>query len=510
MIVLLFLVVGPTHSAEKAILVVDLYSGLPQAGVALQLIDNTQPQTLRSDGDGWIRFDDQDSKQNSFEVHVPGATFRLPNDDKSTRTPVFQLWFSGQIAVLPVVRTRSIAGKVLDANGTPISGMRIFAAQRSEDSKWLEATETSAFDFTDDEGSYRVSGLREGTYVLAALSAGTVAESASHGITYYPDARESANAWDIHVAEGNDIEGVDFRVQEGPLSSVLVKFPNVSSAIPGGSIAVWLIQQDGLPTPIQGGIVPPDGEYSFSDVPAGMYYVLAASVSTQEELDGSPGEGPLYAKAALNLAPGEQAELPLVLRRPIVAKAHLDSLGSADNICPIPEALLLRPLSVWPNSWSFPGRITDGEAVWDNLPPGAFRLENPSPKSDCDLFPSQPQASGSMFPPTVLLEADSDFRLNLAPAAGSIAGRIEGKTLQMADARIILVPMTESAPLQYATPQEGGTFTFPRLRAGQYTLMAGVLSMDKRPGAGAQPALQVLRLSLSPGENLNVIIKLDE
>jgi hypothetical protein len=510
LISLAYLLTLYSYPSEKAVLIVDLDSGLPQANLAVNLIDNTGSRALQSDLDGWFRFDDRGSNQNSFEVHFPRSSYQLPYDVEAPEPRRFPLWFHGQIAVLPVVKTSSISGQVFHSDGTPISGMRILAAQRSADGESLETFEPSSSVLTDDEGKYHISGLTKGAYVIAALAAGTVAQSASHGVTYYPDARESRDAWEIHLDQKSDIDGINLRVQETALSSVMVKFPSVPATHLADSVSVWLTPQQSIATALQGGIVPPEGEYLFPSVASGNYYLLASATPTRVDPNSTPGEGAMFAKVALTIAPGERVELALVPERPIVVKATLDNHDSASDTCAAPKALLLRPESVWPSNWIFRGRLTRGSVVWKSLPPGAYRLEMSPSQIDCEVSLSRAQPSGSTLRPTVLLANNSEFSIKLTRPAGTITGRVEGRSLPIVGASIILVSVSAPAPVQYATTQKDGTFSFSGQRSGRYVVLAGVLPAAKLPETGTQPALHVRQLVLSRGEHLDLIMKLDD
>jgi len=123
----------------------------------------------------------------------------------------------------PVMPGGAIAGKVVDADGDPLSGVQVTLLLYGYESgkRQLRPSQTQA---TDDRGEYRLSLLGPGRYYLAAKFPQRQADppgrmhrngpDLDYALTFYPKAPDVSGAAPIDLAPGGEIDGIDFRLQK--------------------------------------------------------------------------------------------------------------------------------------------------------------------------------------------------------------------------------------------------------------------------------------------------------
>jgi hypothetical protein len=134
-------------------------------------------------------------------------------------------------ASLTLVPSGSISGRVLDATGEPMAGLPIEA-----DGSWAGTQSV----VTDDEGHYRLSGLRPGKYRVGVApeqipmppekrSDGT--QEVHYSATYYPGSLTARGAARVSVKPGAETNGIDIRLVRTPIvrvSGKMIGFANPS------------------------------------------------------------------------------------------------------------------------------------------------------------------------------------------------------------------------------------------------------------------------------------------
>jgi hypothetical protein len=114
-----------------------------------------------------------------------------------------------------------ITGKVMDPAGKPLIEERLSVWQvdaQGRKTPWNPPGAAFSSLQTDDRGLYRVYGLAEGRYQLAAGTGGadnvivTRVSGTSYKRTFYPDTIEEAQAKAIEVAAGGEVKDIDIRL----------------------------------------------------------------------------------------------------------------------------------------------------------------------------------------------------------------------------------------------------------------------------------------------------------
>lgn len=114
-----------------------------------------------------------------------------------------------------------ITGKVMDPAGKPLIEERLSVWQIDAQGRKTPWNPPGAFFSalqTDDRGLYRIYGLAEGRYILAAGTGGadnvvvTRVSGTSYKRTFYPDTTEEAQAKAIEVTGGGEVKDIDIRL----------------------------------------------------------------------------------------------------------------------------------------------------------------------------------------------------------------------------------------------------------------------------------------------------------
>src|SRR5215204_3340031 len=137
---------------------------------------------------------------------------------------------------LALQRGGVIAGRVLDAQGEPLSDIRMMAMRRMDRPAGMPSPAAGGLFLvpipingqqqTNDLGEYRLAGLGPGEYYIAAMPNGGMASGGAGTVsmptgkantaTYYPGTNDQAAAQPIKVAAGETIYNIVFNMQSAP------------------------------------------------------------------------------------------------------------------------------------------------------------------------------------------------------------------------------------------------------------------------------------------------------
>ena len=218
------------------------------------------------------------AEHSGFFMRTAGASGAQPPNlkvEKGQPVPGFTI----QLTPLGV-----ISGRVLDSDGDPVAGATVNTLRYmySNGHKRLADFEQVQ---TNDNGDFRLSGLRMGTLYLKATHFRQKTGGTPETLTsYYPGASDESHASPVVLRPGAQLRGLDIRMQSSGAYTVQVHFLEPEDQV--SHILVFLLNDHGF-TPVQvvsissGGIV-------FSAVPPGSYDVDA--------IRKVEGERPAYAR----------------------------------------------------------------------------------------------------------------------------------------------------------------------------------------------------------------------
>ncbi|MBC7187185.1 MAG: carboxypeptidase regulatory-like domain-containing protein, partial [Calditrichaeota bacterium] len=153
----------------------------------------------------------------------------------------------------------TIAGRVTDERtGEPLRGVRVFATPVRPGQVYT--------DLTDGEGSYVLTGLRPGVYIVWAFKTGYLAE-------FYQDAHSWLEATRITVAAGDSIRGIDFALRPQERGPFMVTGAIASKE--GQPVAGAMVLARRGEELVATAVSDENGQYALDELPEGSYTVCA-------------------------------------------------------------------------------------------------------------------------------------------------------------------------------------------------------------------------------------------
>jgi hypothetical protein len=181
----------------------------------------------------------------------------------------------------------AIVGRVLDAEGQPVEGVRVSAS-------WRTASGTG---ITNDAGEFRVDRLPAGKYRLKASIGRTVLppEVRTDGTkethledTWYPRVLTRAEAATVEVRAGGEVSGVEIRL----VAATMLHVMGVASGAPAVGRVNILDVVDGA----VGSVAMNGNKFTIWNAPRGKHYLMAragalSSATEEIEVTGTDREG---------------------------------------------------------------------------------------------------------------------------------------------------------------------------------------------------------------------------
>lgn len=217
-------------------------------------------------------------------------------------------------------RGGAISGKVTYANGDPAVSVRVNILRKKEKnlSRVMTGFNTSIFNgvATDDRGIYRVAGLPPGEYLISvaepamhngkSMSQGDfdgmfdamgIASLGSLLVTYYPDVTSPESATPINVSLGQEQENINITVADRGLYKISGKVVSRSDKNPVSGATVRLKKNDrkikdslGIEKELNEVRTDEQGNWSFLELPDGIYTISVESISESEPKYNDKGE----------------------------------------------------------------------------------------------------------------------------------------------------------------------------------------------------------------------------
>ena len=233
-----------------------------------------------------------------------------------------------------------ISGRVVDGNGNPAPRVEVEA---EDDSLPLDRFLHHRFATTDENGLYRIHGLRPGHYrIRAAIHYGGVppeiredgAPDDNYGATYYPGTLVESAAQRVQANGGRETEGVDIRLNRAPILRITGRV----ASDPAGTLPtrVQLLYRDnGFAGETR---VASDGTFVLWRVQPGKYQITAYGGEPGREFAGKPVEidvgGNSLEGVALSLLPRKETASRTVQINAFVSQMRFRADSSRSNAGP--------------------------------------------------------------------------------------------------------------------------------------------------------------------------------
>jgi hypothetical protein len=382
----------------------------------------------------------------------------------------------------------SIAGRILDEDGTPFAGALVEAlVTRFEGG--TDALFSVASAQTDDRGEFRLFGLAPGRYYVSAAdpafrSVSTPAGVVSYSPTYYPGVTaDQARA--VVVTGPGDAPKIEFRLKLVPPSRVsgqLVAFD--SRPLLNGAIVLSAIDAEGVPMPApQNPSLLPDGRFSFAGVAPGRYRIRARGQT-------DPAGASLFGVHTVE-ANGEHIDGITVTLRPgatLEGSLKVESTRGATR----PVLTSLRVRAPFVDGTSFGDSLTgtvqpDGSFTLRGIMKGTHQIVVDGLQPPWVVKSILYQGTNIIDLPIETTEKQSfrDVRITIADVSAGISGVVKSPgDVPVANAGVLVfarVPlfwMRTNRRMRIAYTDQDGRFTIGGLPAGDYLAVASA-SVDE-------------------------------
>lgn len=191
-----------------------------------------------------------------------------------------------------------IAGKILDDDGEPVSGVSVQVLQyRYIMGKKRLIPAMTTLVLSNDLGEFRAPNLSPGRYYVATspqkitdIQSGTerAAAKSDEGLipTFYPNAADAATASPVEVGPGAEVRGIDLKLRKARVFRISGKVMNAvtGTALNPAMIMVYRREAGGMSTiPVSMYMVQGDkGAFELRNIPPGPYALLAISTNPQD------------------------------------------------------------------------------------------------------------------------------------------------------------------------------------------------------------------------------------
>lgn len=396
-----------------------------------------------------------------------------------------------------IVPQALVTGRILDANGDPVSGAIVSAQPVRRTNRPFQQNVQS-----NDLGEYRLFGLEPGRYIVAAdvrpEAGGPRAllpnlppppDDLEQAVrTYYPRALEESEASTILLKPGDARQGIDIQLQSARLARIsgrVVLPPNwqnpmaentppgftaeVAGNLPLGQVSVVPLRSAAaFSNRSSGGPIKANGEFLISGVVPGTYRLSAHLPSGKS----SATNVNRIASAVVEVRGRNVENVVLTFREMVAATAVLkfENPGST----PPRVTLNLIPLNGIGGAYAHFDSQKGGELRFTPVEPGSYRLMVTG--VTCDCYVKSLEVNGRDAENGIVEIGDSAetaIQLKFAEPAARIDGRVagdDGKALS--GYSVVLWPESNKRPDRYkfARTDAEGKFSLDGVAPGSYLL----------------------------------------
>jgi hypothetical protein len=405
-----------------------------------------------------------------------------------------------------MARGAVISGRVIAPDGLPAAGVTVSAMAPviADGQRVLLASATAPGTMVDDEGRFRIYGLRPGHYVVMVRPTSVTARGVAVGAegngrwvnyahVYFPGTTEVGDARPVHVEAGEEASGIDIRLQLVPAAGIsgVVRLDE-NSALPPGTRLVLTRAVRGL-APYDGGeIVNVDdaGRFRVPPLSPGRYVIRLVNL-TLTPPTAHLGEKPraYWGRVEVDVNGEDVNDVVLQLRRGLDLPGSViaDSAVDAPPFTPSGVTVSLQGITVDGIRPANPATVrpdASGRFTLTGVGPGRYRVSA--------SFPPMSGRTLGWYLRSVSLDGavlDGDI-LDVGEYGGSghLSLRFTTTPTQV-NGRLILdrdVPATgfvivafavnetgwvvQSRNIQNVRPATDGTFSFANLPAGEFYL----------------------------------------
>jgi hypothetical protein len=396
-----------------------------------------------------------------------------------------------------------ITGRALDEEGEPLARVQIqMMRQRFVQGKQqlmpMGGTQTI------DTGEFRVSDLAPGRYWVSATYHGRMAmfgatparntadkPEEEYVTTYYPGSADQASARPIDVQAGQEMPGIDIRMQKARVYRIRGKVTGGTQPLRNVRLAVHPRERGALMGFMGGvgGAVKEDGTFEIGSVQPGSYYLTALTMQGVQRVVG---------KVAVNVSHENVENVALVLGSSVTVKSSIRIEGDVAQLEQAQGkkitfgAVRMQLLPIEGIQFN-----AAGGSVKDD---GSFVIENAGPERYRILAVNLPEGTWLKSIRTgdqEVLNSGLDLsagvpvsvQVTLGSEPGQIGGTVQDAKQKPASGSMVTLlpnPMKEDRHDLYrmTTTDQNGQFTLQGIAPGEYKLFAWE---DIEPGRYMDP-----------------------
>jgi hypothetical protein len=384
--------------------------------------------------------------------------------------------------VFKLARTGVIAGRIFDKRGEPIAGAMVSALREVyvQGRKQFGRVDMEA---SNDLGEYRLYGLPPHRYIVSAefqeSNQGFKDEKDSNDKyvetgntrTYFPNALEAEHAPSLILRDGDEISGIDIRIQQSRVYRIRGRV--INAAPQQGIHQVQLIvmrDTDDMAGDIVGSqiVSKPDGSFELTGMVPGHYSLLAQlfdagkrySAEEEVELENASPEG-------LTLTIGISAD--------VTGRIHWEKRPSLEGH---QLTIMASPIH-FGGGWGIRARVNaDLHFSLKDMPQGKFHLVIDGLPKDCYIKEFKQGESVLQDEDFIVSQgAASPLDITISSRGARVRGIVtSADNLPMVGAAVVAVPQKGNRKLhrlyKLGTSDQHGRFELRGLAPGKYTLFS--------------------------------------
>jgi hypothetical protein len=448
--------------------ITDSQTGAPVVRAHVSLQGNAPDRTSRrygatSGADGKFTFPDVEPGRYTLQATRTGfVEGMLPKIELKAGD-------SRSSADMRLIPTGAIVGRVIAPNGEPLLGAAV---------EVRNAADLVAFRTTDEQGEFRLGGLRPGRYFVRAQwseprangrpEIRTDGTTETHtGTTWYPGVLTRLEATRIEVRPGADSAGVEIRLLQSPfvrVSGHVIGMP--ASRQERSATLTALHDEEEIPLRLK-----PDGSFEAWRLTPGAYRL-------QAQWNTATGQRVRTTSADIELGTANIDDIQLRVVPDLTIAGRLEfedeQMKRIDSPYRVQRMVnLVRIGGVQAGRDVVESNIEDDNTFrLDKVPAGKYRVA-----INWDDAWIRSMSLGATPIAGALLDvhdgsAGAELVVRLSAATGSIGGAVQLDEGDSDDCIVVLTSMDQNFNLRTADINPGGTYSFPHVPPGSYQIVA--------------------------------------